>query len=409
MKNERRRIKVSIVVCFNDQEILEENLLKSLRQQQNIDFELMAVDNTRRKFLSIPSALNDGGRRATGDYIMFIHQDVYLCGIDWLDKALNFLYKLPNVGAAGVAGVDSNGKPVGFILDRGRYWGRPLGEPFPVQTLDEQLIIIPRGVFEKVKFDERFNFHLYGADYCLSVQNLGLKVYVLPLMVEHNSLTIGTLNASSIESQDAMLRKKYLGLHKVIYKTTGNLGRKRDALRKRIASLYSNFFFASSLIILRLWKISMNQKIVLDVGCIPLEQHALKKYLAKKKFSVGISNNNRYLVISKKLGVHDDYVVAAPERLPFRERSFDIAFLSGLLEYLSKDKGEQVVYASEEVAKGSIVKVPCSCSPIDTTHMVFRSCWEVNDFKGRHYRTFSIGLKQRAFPCILFAYKSAYI
>lgn len=395
----------SVVTCFNDREILEENLLKSLRQQHNPIFELITIDNTNKNFLSLPSALNYGGKTAIGEYILFVHQDVYLCGDFWFDQALSFLQKLPKVGAVGVAGVDWNGTNRGFILDRGRYWGSRLNAPSVVQTLDEQLIIIPQTIFKKLKFDEFFDFHSYGADYCLSVQHLGLKVYVLPLMVEHNSLTIGTLNASSIEKQNAFLYGKHSESCKIIYKTTGTLGRKRDVLRTKLVSFYPNFIFLTSLAILELWHIHLNNKNVLDLCCLPFEQHILKKHLSKKKLSVGVSPKRRYLLVSKKLGVHDDYVIASPEKLPFKMNSFDVVFSLGLLEYLPKDKCGQVISASEEVAQISIVRVPYSGSPIDSTHTVFSSNWRINDFKKRNYRTFSIGLKQQIFPRTLFAYK----
>lgn len=397
--------RISVVTCFNDRKVLEANLLSSLRYQHNsVDF--IAVDNTNKQYTSVPSALNYGGKKARGDYIMFVHQDVYLCDNFWLDKALIFLEKLPKLGVAGVTGVDGNGKNIGFILDRGRFWGSPLSEPSVVQTLDEQLIIIPKNVFKNLKFDENFNFHLYGADYCLSAQSLGLKIYVLPLMVEHNSLTIGTLNASNIEKQNLLLSKKHLEKCKIIYKTTGNLGRKHDAIRAKFVSFYPTFIFSLSRAVLGLWNIHLNNKNILDLGCLPFEQLALKKFLLKKRGSVGISLNRRYLIVSKKLGVHDDFVVASPEKLPFKTNAFDVVFSIGLLEYLSKRNCEQVIYEFEKVAPVSIIRVPYSSSPIDSAHVFFNSNWKINDFKGRQYRTLSIGFLQKAFPHILFASKN---
>jgi hypothetical protein len=137
----------------------------------------------------------------------------------------------------------------------------------------------------------------------------------------------------------------------------------------------------------------------------------MKKRLAKRIFSVGVSNKRRYLVISKKLGVHDDYVTADPEKLPFKEQSFDIAFLSGLLEYLSREKGEHVLKTSEKVARRNLIRVPCSGSPADAMHLVFeggfvleRSNWEKSDFKAKQYKTVFFGIKG-IFPCTLYAYK----
>ncbi|MCW4003154.1 MAG: glycosyltransferase [Candidatus Bathyarchaeota archaeon] len=403
--------KISIVICFNNHEILRENLIKSLEQQHNINFELIAVDNTEKKFSSIPSALNYGGHKATGDYIMFVHQDIFLCGENWLNTAFSLLSALPALGAAGVAGLDSTGMETGFILDRGRYWGRPLSMPMPVQTLDEQLIIIPRIVFEKIQFDENFNYHLYGADYCLSVQSLGLKVYVLPLFVEHNSLSIGTLKASSIQQQEKILIKKHKGKFKTIHKTTGHLGGKRVAI-KRFFTLSSDFYLVVIEAFLKLLKVSMDKKTIIDIGCLPIEQISMKRRLERKLFSVGVSQKKRYLVISKKLGIHDDYVVVDPEKLPFRTESFDIAFFSGLLEYLSKEKAELTLSASEKIAKMSLVRVYCNTSSKNFMCVYFegglvleQSSWDKDYFKRKHYQTLSFWIN-RKFPRTLYAFKS---
>ena len=403
-----------MVTCFNNREILQENLLKSLGEQHNTDFELIAIDNTVRKFSSITSALNYGGQKATGDYIMFVHQDIYLCGENWLDVALSLLNKLPEVGAAGVAGVDSNGIGVGFILDRGRYWGRPLNGPLPVQTLDEQLVIIPRVVFERIQFDEHFDFHLYGADYCLSAKNLGLSVYVLPLFVEHNSLAIETLQASNIKNQEKILFKKHSKDFKTIRKTTGTLGRRRDILRRSFTSFISDFLIVASITILKLRKITLDQKTILDIGCLPIEQNPMKKRVAKKLSSVGVSHKRRYLVISKKLGIHDDYVVADPEKLPFKVKSFDIAFFAGSIEYLSKEKGEHALENSEKIAKDTLIRVPFYGSSTEAMHPVIagdfileKSQWRKKDFEAKKYRSFVLGPK-RILPCSLYAYKRTY-
>ena len=397
--------KVSIVTCFNNREVLEENLLRSLRQQSTVALELVAMNNVEKNFVSVSSALNTGGQTAKGDYIIFVHQDVYLSGANWINRAVKFLDGLPDAGVAGVCGVTSKGASTGFILDRGRYWGRRLSKPIPVQTLDEQLVIVPRRVFEKTKFDERFRFHSYTADFCLSIQKIGLHAYVLPLMVEHNSPTTAIMATSSLNEQDTLLFEKCPS-YKLIQKTTGTIGGKRNALRRKLVSRYPDFLFRTSVIILKLWLVQIHKKSILDVGCSPLEQHTIVKYLRHKKYSVGISQKRRYLIVSKTLGIHDDYVIANPEIMPFKADSFDIAISIGLLEYLPKKNGELVIQGLEEVAKSNIVRIPIDGSPIDTTHMIFNSLWNRNDFTGRNYRTFTIGSnRHRFFPCTLFAYK----
>ena len=66
---------ISIVCVYNNKEILNKYLIKSLESQTE-DYELILLDNTQNKFNSAAKALNNGGRKAKGDYIMFVHQDV---------------------------------------------------------------------------------------------------------------------------------------------------------------------------------------------------------------------------------------------------------------------------------------------------------------------------------------------
>ena len=69
---------ISIVCVFNDKKVLNEYLLESLKNQ-TAHYELILIDNTKNKFKSASEALNYGAKNANGNYLMFVHQDVYLC------------------------------------------------------------------------------------------------------------------------------------------------------------------------------------------------------------------------------------------------------------------------------------------------------------------------------------------
>jgi len=62
-----------------------------------------------------------------------------------------------------------------------------LGVPQEVETLDECLLLVPRPVFDKLKFDETTfgSWDCYAADYCLSAKNLGAKAYVIRAPCSH--------------------------------------------------------------------------------------------------------------------------------------------------------------------------------------------------------------------------------
>jgi len=179
---------ISIVTVYNDKRILDRYLLNSLRNQ-TAKFQLIKLDNTTNKYKSAAEALNYGGRKSKGKYIIFVHQDVELADENWLDRVENMLRGIRDLGIAGCAGMDSSGEPKGFIDDSGQRWGQPLDEPIPVQTLDESVLIIPKEVFDILQFDSQ-NFdgwHGYGTDYSLSVKAMGLSSYVVPAFISHHS------------------------------------------------------------------------------------------------------------------------------------------------------------------------------------------------------------------------------
>lgn len=186
---------ISIVCVYNNKYILKNYLIRSLKNQTG-DYEAIFIDNTKGKFKSAAEALNYGGKRAKGEYIMFVHQDVYLCSNTWLEEAERVLNSLPNLGVAGVSGKKENGK---FVLTSVIHGDPPtlageilIKKPTKVQTLDECLLIVPKHIFNILKFDESTcrGWHLYGVDYCLSVKKLGFEVYVLPLPTYHKSTGI---------------------------------------------------------------------------------------------------------------------------------------------------------------------------------------------------------------------------
>lgn len=191
--------------------------------------------------------------KAKGDYIMFVHQDMWLGSDSWLEDAERVLASIPDLGVAGVAGQSEKGKN---WEERCRWSisgepGRvgPVQKPEEVQTLDECLLIVPRSVFDKLKFDEKVfdGWDCYGADYCLSVKQLGLKAYVIPAPCSHNTLRA---NYPIWEFKELLRFQKRLYLkrksnYKHIYTWMGEvswLNLKLRLLERFIAPLYVRLF-----------------------------------------------------------------------------------------------------------------------------------------------------------------------
>ncbi len=186
---------ITVICVFNNKKILEKNLLKSLNIQTE-EYELILIDNSDGKFGSAAEALNYGARKATQDYLMFVHQDVDLLYDTCLKDVEHILGSLDNLGVAGVAGYSkTNDKPVMISNIQDGYPPEDVGikidEPVDVQTVDECLFIVPRSMFKKLEFDEKtcFDWHLYGADYCITTKILGRSVYVIPIKIYHASRT----------------------------------------------------------------------------------------------------------------------------------------------------------------------------------------------------------------------------
>ena len=193
----------SIICVYRDKKILENFLLKSLKNQ-TVNYELILIDNTKQCWASAAKALNYGGRQAKEKYLMFVHYDIDLCSNTWLEDAEKILDSLPNLGISGIAGAR---KPIHFwreeIITNIKHGSPPkiagdvrLQKPERVQTLDENLVIIPKKVFNNLSFDEKTcdDWHLYAVDYCLSIKKLGFEVYVIPMFAYHWSAGIPNKN-----------------------------------------------------------------------------------------------------------------------------------------------------------------------------------------------------------------------
>jgi len=215
---------ISVVCVYNNKEILEEFLLKSLKRQ-SVEYELFLMDNRKGKFKSAAEALNKGAKETKSKYIMFVHQDVDLSSNTYLEDTEKMLDSIPNLGIAGVAGKIKYGEGMVTTIEDGippqKIPSFIFKTPVKVQTLDECLFIIPKSVFNILQFDEETcdDWHLYAVDYSLTVKDRGFDVYVISNPLYHRSPGF-----SYSKMYDSTL-KKVLKKHckeGVIYTSMGN-------------------------------------------------------------------------------------------------------------------------------------------------------------------------------------------
>ena len=63
---------ISVICVYNNKKILDNCLLKSIKNQTT-KVELILLDNREGRFKSAAEALNFGGEQANGKYLMFVH------------------------------------------------------------------------------------------------------------------------------------------------------------------------------------------------------------------------------------------------------------------------------------------------------------------------------------------------
>ena len=386
---------ISIVVIYNDKRALNEILLESLKTQ-TVEYDLIALDNTQGSFKSAAEGLNSGAKKAKGKYIMFIHQDVELGSDSWLEDVEKILDDIGDLGIAGVVGMSEKGSSIierrrGHISSRGEIWGEPLKEIEQVQTLDELLMIVPKSLFGKLKFDEeRFDgWHCYGADYCLSIGQLGLKSYVLPAFVYHSSLMS---NVQNIFKYQKRLYHKHRKNYKHIYATVGDISWSKLQIRYILNLLKPLSRKLSSGTADGLKKELSGCESVLDIGCgcnSPI-QHC------NVPFSVGVDLFEPYLDESKKKAIHSEYIKADIREVEFEAKSFDAVLCSEVLEHLIKADGCELIEKTVQWARNKvIITTPNGYlwqdGFADNPLQEHKSSWSVEDFQQLGFKVYGLG------------------
>ena len=173
--------------------MFEDVLHESIHRQKYTNYELIEVDSNQHQFTSAAEAFNFAAKDAAGEFLIFVHQDVCLEDIDFLNKLDRYCnsYKF---GIAGVAGIKGNKNGVvsysNIIHGKDRHSAaeNSVVEPVEVDCIDECMMVIPYSIFKQYHFSNLGNtWHLYGTDYSLKMRSNGNGVCVLPLSLWHLS------------------------------------------------------------------------------------------------------------------------------------------------------------------------------------------------------------------------------
>lgn len=188
------RTPVSVVCVFNDPDVLESCLTRSVDAglAEAPQTELIAIDNRGNPFTTAGAALNHGARQARNEVVVFVHQDVVLHSLPALERAAALLMDDHGIGMIGAVGIDHRRTIVGRMRDRVVQIGEPAPTPRDVDSLDEVLIMMRRDQIldQPLSEDPLLAWHAYGVEYACRVRRAGMRATALDLAITHNSLTI---------------------------------------------------------------------------------------------------------------------------------------------------------------------------------------------------------------------------
>jgi hypothetical protein len=188
------RVPVSIVCVYNDADVLESCLKRSvdagLASAPGTEF--IGVDNRAGRFPTAGAALNHGAASAHNDVVVFVHQDVVLHDLPALEAVAAVVEHDPAIGVLGSVGVDGTGRVIGRMRDRVVQIGEPAPRPRDIDSLDEVLFMISRQrvLAEPISTDPELAWHAYAVEYAARVRSQGLRAVAMDIPITHNSLTV---------------------------------------------------------------------------------------------------------------------------------------------------------------------------------------------------------------------------
>lgn len=188
---------ISVVSVINNRTIYENMLLKSLKMQIGIDYEIIEIDNCNKQFDSLTTAWNYSVKKGRGEYFLFCHPDVCFVTENSLKEIVEKCIKINTKNTSflifGGAGVKESGQGyMTFVHGESKIGGNDKNMIYEeVQTIDACCFLIKKEAFDIEMFSDYLTgFHMCIEDYCLKLKKYGYKVAVIPMNIWH--LSTGT-------------------------------------------------------------------------------------------------------------------------------------------------------------------------------------------------------------------------
>ncbi len=214
----------SIIICSRNPYITNE-LSENIRDTISADYELIIIDNSKSSF-SIYKAYNTGIDRSSGDYLVFIHDDILIQTYGW-DKIIQKIFQENReLGLLGIAGntiktqmpstwwfgagldyirIIQHDKTNSRILDKDEGFGN--NSFAEVAVIDGVFMVMKRD--SRIRFDESLTgYHNYDLNLSLIHHSLNKKVGVTKeITIEH--LSGGKFNKDWYVSASEFHKKNY--------------------------------------------------------------------------------------------------------------------------------------------------------------------------------------------------------
>ena len=233
---------ISIITC-SQKELSWDIHQRNVQKTAGSEIEYIRIDNRSHRY-NLCSAYNEGVRRAAGDILVFMHEDVFFVEGGWAQK-LTEKFSEESLGLIGVAGTQylfadnpawvAAGRPfvkgqVIHELNQGSSYFLTVfnwqNEDTPVVAVDGLFFAIRRSLFERIRFDDvTFDgFHFYDIDICMQVAKSHLLKVTTDILVKH--LSGGSFNQSWKMYASRFIKKYYSVLPVCCTSTTPDLSRR---------------------------------------------------------------------------------------------------------------------------------------------------------------------------------------
>lgn len=201
---------ISIIICSRNSSDYEA-VANNVRNTIGVPFEMVVVDN-RTNNHNIFTAYNEGIKRAKGEILCFMHEDILFHTLDW-GRIVERHLANEGIGLIGVWGAhymsnypvvfwtnpcsgtyiqgskDSNSKYISFLLRRYESVSGEANE-LDVAVMDGLWFCGRRSLFDEISFDDKMynSFHCYDLDICMQSLGVGKRnVVINDVLIEHRS------------------------------------------------------------------------------------------------------------------------------------------------------------------------------------------------------------------------------